>query len=177
MNSAWSVCTGKQLRTFDLAGLGLFVQPLGVALLALLQACVDEHLDKGERWVVLGMELACIVSIGLVRRDKRGDTDGGRRREQQGHLGNAADVLLTILGGETQVLVESEADVVTIHTECRLVQMQQVLLESRSNGGLAGRREAREPDAHSLLVQQLRTLRIRHSAGVESDVRGHGELQ
>jgi hypothetical protein len=73
-------------RTLDLAGARLLVQALGVALLALLDAGVDEDLDEGQRRVVLGVQRARQVAVRGVGRDERRDRQRRRRGEEQRDL-------------------------------------------------------------------------------------------
>src|SRR5690606_31775108 len=54
----------------DLAGPGFFVQPLGVALLGLLDGAVDVDLDKGHAGFLV--QLAHVVAVGPVGADKAG---------------------------------------------------------------------------------------------------------
>lgn len=93
---------------------------------------------------------------------------------QETHLRNTTNVLLTVLGREAEVLVQTKANVVTIQAVGRLLQVQQVLLKRRSDRRLTRSRQTREPDRSALLLQEVATLLVRDSAGVESDVRRHG---
>lgn len=120
------------------------------------------------------MQLARKVTVSLVRRDERGDCDRRRRGKQKRHLGNTTNVFLTVLRREAQVLVQTKTDVVAVQTVRRLFQVQDVLLERRGNRRLARRRKTCQPNRNALLAQELRTLVIRHSAGVEGDVGRHG---
>lgn len=53
------------------------------------------------------------------------------------HLSHTANVLLAVLGGEAQVLVEAEADVVAVQAEGALALLEQLELESAGEGRLA----------------------------------------
>lgn len=73
----------------DLAGTGLLVETLGVALLSLLDGDVDENLDEGERRLaVLGVvvEVTGDLAVGLVGRDEGGKGNGGAVGEELGDL-------------------------------------------------------------------------------------------
>ena len=48
--------------------------------------------------------------------DERGDTDDAAISEELGHLSDTADVLLTVLLGEAEVLVQAVTDVVSVKT-------------------------------------------------------------
>lgn len=78
-------------KVLDLAGAGLFVQTLGVALLGDLEGHVDVDLDKGDGLVGAagwhgGVQSAGRVAVGAVRRDEGGDGDGGRVCKELGDL-------------------------------------------------------------------------------------------
>lgn len=172
-----------QVRTLDLASLGLLVQALGVTLFTFFNASIDKYLDKRKSRVMLRVKLASKVAISLVWRNERRDSNGRRRGEQKGnlisdgiaYLGNTTNVLLAVLGREAKVLVQAEANVVAIQTERRLLQVQQVLLERRGDRRLARSRKTSEPNRHTLLVQKRAPLIVSNVAGVESNVRGHDD--
>lgn len=67
-------------------------------------------LNEGDSGVLV--DLAGRSTVGNVGRDERGDGDGGVVGEELGDLTNAADVLVPVGLGESEVLVEAEADVV-----------------------------------------------------------------
>lgn len=87
------------------------------------------------------------------------------------HLRDAADVLVAILLGETQVLVQAEAHVVAIEAVGGGAELQQVLLEGGSDGGLARGREAGEPEGQAALTAELIAL-LAQQRGVPGDVAG-----
>lgn len=144
----------------DLALAGLLVQALGVALLGDLDGDVDPDLDKGQAGLAAGalglVQRARQVAVGAVRADEAGDGDGARVGEQLGHLGDAADVLLAVLGREAQVLVQAEPDVVAVQAVRALAVWlaDERLLERHRDRGLAARRQAGQPDRQTLLFQQ-----------------------
>lgn len=74
--------------------------------------------------------------------DEAGDAHQTGVGEQLGHLGHAADVLLAVLGGEAQVLVEAVADVVPVQRVAGDGVCHQVLLQRKAYGGLARARQA-----------------------------------
>ena len=82
-----STDTGELL---DLAGTGLLVEALGVALLRDLKGHVDVDLDEGDGLVAgvgaLGVQGAGEVTVGPVGRDEGGDGDGGRVGEELRNL-------------------------------------------------------------------------------------------
>ena len=76
----------------DLAGAGLLVEALGVALLGDLDGHVDVDLDEGDG-VVAGLlrpgrlvQVARQLPVRLEGRDERGQRDGGRVGEELGNL-------------------------------------------------------------------------------------------
>lgn len=86
--------TGELL---DLAGTRLGVETLGVALLDDVEGRVDEHLDEGERGVVLGVQGAREVAVGSVGRDEGGEGERGGGGEEERDLADAADLELVEL--------------------------------------------------------------------------------
>lgn len=74
------------------------------------------------------------------------------------YLCDTADVLVTALLVKAKVLVETEADVVTVETVGSKTLLEKVLLESSGNGRLARGRETGEPDGSTLLLAELATL-------------------
>lgn len=80
------VRSGDAGELFDLASTSLPIESLGISLLALLDGCVDEDLDKGQRRVMLAVELTGKVSIGSVGRYERGNGQGGRGGDECGEL-------------------------------------------------------------------------------------------
>ena len=68
------------MLTLDLAGAGLLVEPLGVALLDDGERRVDE--DLYEREAALRVQRARDGAVGAVRRDERGERDARRVREE-----------------------------------------------------------------------------------------------
>jgi hypothetical protein len=74
------------------------------------------------------------------------------------YLCDTADVLVTALLVKAKVLVETEADVVTVKTVGSKALLEKVLLESSGNGRLARGRETGEPDGSTLLLAELATL-------------------
>lgn len=168
----------------DLARAGLLVQTLGVALLSLLDGNVNEDLDEGERRLVgLGVvvEVTGDLAVGLVGGDERGKSDGGAVGEELGdlsyvseqifstlcnfpscklltHLSDTPNVLLSVLGREAEVLVQAEPDVVAIESVGLETTLEEVLLESNGDGGLARGRETSEPDGGALLLAEVGAL-------------------
>jgi hypothetical protein len=85
------------------------------------------------------------------------------------YLGDAADVLVAVLLGEAEVLVEAEAHVVAVEPVRGQPDVQQVLLQGRSDGGLARGREPREPDGEATLAAELVAL-VAREGGMPGDV-------
>lgn len=54
------------------------------------------------------------------------------------HFSDTTDVLLSVLGGESEILVQSESNVVTVEAERPLALLQQLQLERASKGRLSG---------------------------------------
>ena len=116
-------------RTLDLAGEGLLVEALGVAVLDNVERGVGKDLNEGDAGI--GVQLASGIAVSAEGRDERGDRNvagiskelghllrqcvsGAARERAETHLRDAADVLLAIGIGEAEVLVEAEANVVAV---------------------------------------------------------------
>lgn len=86
---------GDAGKVLDLAGAGLFVEALGVALLGDVEGHVDEDLDKGDGVVVgrgrRGVQLTGEPAVGAVGRDEGCDDDGGRVGKELGDLWRAGE--------------------------------------------------------------------------------------
>jgi hypothetical protein len=120
------------------------------------------------------------VSLARVEALDAAAVDGGQRifspppclittfRGKQGdlaHLSNAADVLLAILGRESEVLVEAEADIVSVEAEGALLALQQLEFESAREGRLAGSCDSRN-GARGLQMVSDRAVRARRASTV-----------
>lgn len=75
-------------------------------------------------------------------RDEAGDADQAGVGEELGHLGDAPDVLLAVLGSEAQVLVQTVPDVVPVQRVAGNAVRHQILLKSKAHGGFTGTGEA-----------------------------------
>lgn len=85
------------------------------------------------------------------------------------HLSDTPDVLLSVLGREAKILVQAEPDVVAIESVGLETKVEEVLLESNSDGGLARGRETSEPDGGTLLLAEVGAL-LTGETGVPCDV-------
>ena len=74
--------------------------------------------------------------------DEAGDADDASVGKELGHFTDAADILLPVLGGKSQVLVQPCPDVVTVKYISRNSPTTEVLLKGKRNGCLASSREA-----------------------------------
>lgn len=74
------------------------------------------------------------------------------------YLGNTPDVLLSVLGGETKVLVQTETNVVAVQSVGLETKVEEVLLERDGDGGLARGGETSEPDGGTLLLAEVAAL-------------------
>lgn len=153
----------------------LLVQTLGVTLLSNLNGDINIDLDERQTGLLAGgsslVQLTGSVTILAVGRDERSDGDGVGVGEQLGNLGNATDVLVTVGLAESEVLVQSEADVIAVQTVgVDTAVADELVLELDGEGGLAGGGESGQPDCETLLVAQLGALAAGQGAGVEGDV-------
>ncbi|CCF32536.1 hypothetical protein CH063_04912 [Colletotrichum higginsianum] len=93
----------------------------------------------------------------------------GERRGFGAYLCDATDVLVAVLFGETEVLVEPEPNVVAIQTVGGNSQVQQMLFKGGGNGRLARGRESGQPHSEAALAAKLVALMAREG-GVPCDV-------
>lgn len=149
----------------DLTSAGLLVKALGVALLGDFEGHIDVDLNEGNGLVAtlssLLVQLTGDLAIRSVGGDEGGDSDGGRIGKELSNLGDTANVLVSVGLGKTKVLVEAEADVVAIETVGGDAQVEEVLLKSSGDGGLARGRETRQPDGETALTAGLVALLAR----------------
>jgi hypothetical protein len=128
----------------DLALSGFLVQTLGVTLFSDLDGDIDPDLNEGDTRLAAGslgfVKCTSLIAVGAIGRDEGCDGDGARVSEELGDLGDSANVLLTILGAEAQVLVQTEADIVAVQTVGSEVVgvAEKCLLKCDGDGGLAG---------------------------------------
>ena len=156
---------------------GLLVKTLRVALLRDLNGDVNVDLNERQTGLLAGggdlVQLTGTVTVLLVGRDERGDGDGVGVGEQLGDLANTANVLVAISLAEAQVLVQAEADVVTVQAVgVDTTVTDQLVLQFHSDGRLARGGEAGQPDGETLLLAQLGALGTGEAAGVKGDVAG-----
>ena len=135
-------------EVLDGAGAGLFIQPLGVALHADLDGGIDEDFQE----FALAHQLTRHAAFGAERRDEGGQHDQAGIHEQLGGLAHAADILHPVGIGEPQVLVQAMADIVAVQQIGVLALGGKLLFHQVGDGGLAGTRQAREPQDGRLLT-------------------------
>jgi hypothetical protein len=75
------------------------------------------------------------------RADETGEADNTAVSEQFGHLSYAPNVLLTVLGREPQILVETVTDVVAVKTVRWQTLSDQIFLKGKGYGCLSGTRQ------------------------------------
>jgi hypothetical protein len=77
------------------------------------------------------------------------------------YLSYPADVFVSALLVETEILVQSESYVVAIKAVGCKPKVKEMLLECGRNGGFSGRAEACEPDCEAALLSECVTLAAR----------------
>lgn len=85
------------------------------------------------------------------------------------YLAYPADVLVAVLLGEAEVLVQTEADVVAVQAVGSVAEVEQVLLKSGGDGRLARGRQTGEPESEALLLAVLAAL-LASETGVPGNV-------
>lgn len=76
------------------------------------------------------------------------------------YLGDPSDVFIPILLAESQILVQSEADVVTIEAVGGQSEVQQVLLQCDGYGRFAASGETCEPEGEAFLAAESAPLGV-----------------
>ena len=71
------------------------------------------------------------------------------------YLSNPANVLFSILGRETEVLVQAESHIVAVESVGLETKVEKMLLEGNGDRGLARSRETGEPDGATLLLAKV----------------------
>ena len=138
---------------------GLGVEALRIAALALLDRGVDEHLDEPQSGRVVHGTGA--VAARPVRADHRHESDDAGIGEQPGDLADPADVLVAVLGGEPEIAVDAEPQVVTVEEVRRLPGRDQQPFDLGRHRGLARTREARERHGCARDAEPLPAIRTR----------------
>ena len=134
----------------DFAAAGFGVEALDIAALALLEGRGDEDFLEIVGADDLGGHLAHLFG----GTDKGGDGDDARIYEEFGHFGDAADILATVLGRETEIGIDTCADIVAIEDAAQAAAAMQLALKGNGYGALARAAQAREPQHDALLAQQ-----------------------
>jgi len=153
-------------EAFELAGAGFFIEPLGVALLADL----DWGIAKDFEEVAFAKGGAGGVAVAAIGANERGHGDDSGINKKLADLGDAADILLAIVGGKSEVLVEAVANVVAVEYVGEVAPLHQGMLEGVGHGALAGGRKAGEPKEDALLVQKFFPFRAADVSLVPGDV-------
>jgi len=92
-------------------------------------------------------------------------------RRHHTYLRYPPNILIPVLLGEAQILVEAEAHIIAVKTVRSVSKVQKVLLERCRDGGFARRREAGEPDGEAFLLAVAIALGAREGR-VPCDVAG-----
>lgn len=153
----------------------LLVQSLGITLLSNLNGHINVDLDERQAGLLTRggglVQSAGGVTVLLVGGDERGNSDRGGVSEELSNLSDTADVLVAVCLAESEVLVQSETDVVAIEAVgVHATVADKLLLELDGESGLSGGTEAGQPDCETLLVAEGAALGAGDARGVEGDV-------
>lgn len=169
--------TGKLL---DGALPRLLIQTLWISLFRNLDGHIHKDLYK---WQVFALfrprgggnlvQLPCRIPIPTVGRNKRRNGHRVAVRKELRDLGDPTDILVAVLLGEAQVLVEAEPHVVAVEPVCgRPAAGEQLVLELDGDGGFAGRGEPCEPDCQAALGAEAGAFVAGEGRGVVGYVAG-----
>lgn len=159
-------------KVLDLTRPRLFVQALGVPLLDDGERRVDEDLDEGDGGGVFFVQLPGELSVRDVWGDEGREGDGGGEGKEEGDLADSSNVFHSRRLVKSEVLVETESDVITVQPVSMEFFMEQVLFKRSRDGGLAGSAQTGEPDGAALLAEKGISLVLGDSSGVKGDVGG-----
>jgi len=167
------VGAGDAGEVLDLAGAGLGIEALGVALFAHRQISGAMDLDE----IASLDQGAGPAAVGAERGDEGGEHYHAGIEEQLGHLADAADVLLPVGVGEAQVGAEAVAHVVAIEHVAGQPLLEQGRIHRIGKGALAGAAQAREPEDGAAVAPLVRPGRPGHGGVVPHDVGGDPRLR
>ena len=102
-------------------------------MLADVERTVDVDLDE----VVRLLDLPVAVAVGDVGRDEGRQVDDAGLSEELGHLADAADVLVPVLGAEPEIAVQPETDVVAVEHIAVLAAIGEDLIHEQRHRGFA----------------------------------------
>ena len=156
----------RKLR--DLSRSRFLVEPFGIPLLAGGQGSVYEDLHKGEPGVAV--ERAHRVAVFLIGGDEAHQGQEPRVGEQFADLGDSADVLLSLLGGEAEICVEAVAYIITVEAIGRRALAYEKLLKGHRYGAFSRAAQAGEPESGSREPQGPRSSGVIELAAVPLDV-------
>jgi hypothetical protein len=131
---------------WDVTSTGLLVKSLNVTTFTNLEGGRDVALEEFETGSLVD-SLGEISILGVGGNESNENNDSSHV-EELGDFGNSADVLSTVLSGESETLVETHADNITIEDEglgVVLANGVNLLLKGFREGGFTGTRETSKP--------------------------------
>jgi hypothetical protein len=145
----------------------LLIEALRVAVLAGLEAGIDQHLDE----ISLTHDRADVVAVGPVGRDERREDDDAGIREELRHLTDPADVLAAVVGREAEVRIQAVADVVAVEHVGEPPSLDEGVLGRDRDRRLPRAGKTGQPDRHALLAEHFFAIVPRDVTLVPRDVR------
>ena len=124
------------------AGPRLPVEPLGVALFAYGQRCIEMHFDE----LAGPQQVADHGAVAGEGGDEAGNDDQAGIDEDLAQFADAPDVLDTVGVAEAEVFVEPVANVVAVQQVAAVALGEEALFEGAGQGGFAGSAAVGEPD-------------------------------
>lgn len=127
---------------------GLLIKTFHVALLAHLDGCIAEDLQK----FIRVDQIAHQLPIRFERRDERGKYDDAGFQKQFGDVPDAANVLRAVMIGKSEIAAQTVAHVIAIQHEGAAAQFVQLIFHGMRQRGLARAGQAGEPEDYTLVV-------------------------
>jgi len=149
------------------------VKTLDVSVLTDREGSVNVTLNKGEFRVLVNRSGE--VSVLAEGGDEGDEADDSGIGEELGNLSDSADVFFSVGEGESEVLVETMSDVVTVEDVCGDTLGDKMLLELHGDGGFTGSGETGKPDSAAVEAacsEGLGSLISVDLVGVDGDVCG-----
>jgi len=161
-------------KLFDFAGSCFLVKSFWIALFHDVEGRIDEDFDKVETGILV--DLASKRAISAVGRDERGQRYTRGVRKQARDLADSADVFVAGLLIKSEIFIQTETDVVPVQSVRESVEMEQMLLESACDRGLAAGAEPSQPDCDSLLLQEVHSLLDIDRSRMERNISSHCQV-
>ena len=177
------VCVYNQLRVFrffvwscqachigDFTFTGFFVKAFRVSFFALVHGAF--HVALIER--IVFHQFSYKHSAFFVRGDEGGKHQDPGIHHNFGHLGNSADVFLSVYRAQTQIIVQTTADIVPIQNITSDAHVEQTLFKGMGQGGFPAAGKASKPYQRASVAVEAVAVGLLDGALKWEDIGFHG---